>query len=269
LKKEDVYGYGGYSKVYKDNKNGTCIKVYREKIPESYRNVIKLNYLDLDKIKSLRDDPQFLTPLKLSTDRNGTLQAVEFPFLPYKNMWGLKRQSFMTPKYLTAIIDMTKIIKKLTNRGVVITDLKLSNMMVKEDNNIIITDNDFSIRIQNEDLLASVLEISKNVYLQNYLEKFSTTLDEKYNDYMLINMLALLLLETEDLNCFWPVNSQPTYKTLEGINRLIQTDRSISMSVKQNIKNNLTADTYPNVSQRAIDNYCDVVMNKIKRYSHY
>lgn len=265
LTKEDILGYGGHSVVYKGKSNATCLKVYRDKLQDVYRDVIKTNYVDLTSVQSLRNNPYFLTPLKLSTNQYGTLHSVEFPFLPYQNIWGIKRNCFMTEKYLTVILNMIKRIQELTNKGVVITDLKLANMLVDDNNKVIVIDNDLSIRTKNYDLLEMISQLSKNVYMNNYKEKFSTTLDENYNKYMLINMLALLLVENDALEAAWPVSSRPTYKTLEEINRIIQTDRSISQTFKQNFKNNLTSNNIPNISQSVIDDYTEVVLRKIKK----
>lgn len=266
LKKEDILGYGGHSIVYKAKNNNTCLKVYRDKLSNEYRDVIKANYIDLTSVQSLRTNPYFLTPIKLSTNQYGILQSIELPRLPYANIWGIRQEYFMTEKYLTIAMDMIKIIKKLTNKGIVITDLKLSNMLVNHDNKVIVIDNDFSIRSKNQRLLDAVSNLSKNVYMNNYKDKFSNILDENYNKYMLVNMMALLLIEKEELETIWPKSSSPSYATIEAINRAIQTDRSISQSFKKNIKNNLIAINTPDISQNTIDDYQEIVLTKIKKH---
>ena len=265
FKKEDILGYGGHSIVYKAKRNDTCLKVYREKLSNIYRNVIKDNYCDLNSVQNLRISKTFLTPIKLSTNQQGNLQSIEFPYLPYPNIWTMRQEYFMTEKYLNIIMNMITTIKQLTNKGIVITDLKLANMLVNSDNQVIVIDNDFSIRSKNSELLNAVSELSKNVYMNNYKDNFSKTLDENYNKYMLVNMMALLLIEKEELETIWPKNSSPSYTTLEAINRVIQTDRSISQNFKKNIKNNLTASNNPDISQSAIDDYQEVVLTKIKK----
>ena len=177
----------------------------------------------------------------------------------------MRQEYFMTEKYLNIIMNMITTIKQLTNKGIVITDLKLANMLVNSDNQVIVIDNDFSIRSKNSELLNAVSELSKNVYMNNYKDNFSKTLDENYNKYMLVNMMALLLIEKEELETIWPKNASPSYTTLEAINRAIQTDRSISQNFKKNIKNNLTASNNPDISQIAIDDYQEVVLTKIKK----
>lgn len=264
MKKEDILGYGGHSIVYKQKYNNTCLKVYRDKLSDTYRSAIKLNYIDLTKIHSLRNNPQFLTPLSISTNQYGTLQSVELPFLPCPNMWHIKRQCYMTDKYLQVALSMIKIIKELTNKGIVITDLKLANMLVDDNNKVIVIDNDFSIRTKNSETLNTIIEGSKSVYITNYREKFSSSLDENYNKYMLINMMGLLLVEEDKLEKAWPVSSKPTWETLKNINRIIQTDRSISQQFKRNFQNNLSANMEINASQNVIDDYTEVVLRKIR-----
>lgn len=262
LNKEDILGYGGHSIVYKNNEE-TCIKIYREKLSNIFRETIKQNYIDISQVPNLINNPYFLTPLKLSTDRNGILQYVEFPFLPYQNMWAIKREHFMTKKYLITISNMIKIIQELTNKGIVITDLKLANMLVDNNNKVFIIDNDFSVRTQNHDLLKIITELSKNAFMNNYKEKFSADLDENYNKYMLINMMALLLIDPTLLEIIWPTSSTINYETLKEINKSIQTDRNISNTFKQNFNNILNGNNIPDVSQRTIDDYKEVIMKKI------
>ena len=191
---EDIVEYGSHSTMHKQNASKMCTKVYRKRINDSYRNIIKLNYIDLDKIDSLKNNPQFLMPLKLVLNRQDILQSIEMPFLPYKNMWQIKKENYMTKKYLDAINDLIKMALELTEKGIIITDFNLSNLLVDENNKVIFVDNDFSIRKQNQILLRMTQEITNSIYIKFYQEMFCKNLNEDYNKYMLINILAILLL---------------------------------------------------------------------------
>lgn len=264
LKRENIYAYGGYSIVYRNPSDNKCLKIYRNNISTARRELIKDNYIDLNRTKSLESNSQFLTPTKLLLDSDSILQSIELPFLPYPNMWWKKREAFMTKKYLNVILDMIKVVKKLTNKGIIITDLKLSNMLVSPEGRVIITDNDFSINVANTEMLNEVALFAKNIYAKNYFSKFKPTFDEDYNRYMLINMMTLLLIENEQLDEIWPKCSSPSMDTLIEINRIIQMDRALPRSLKQNIKNILTATTSLDISQNMIDDYHEAILRKIK-----
>lgn len=86
--------------MYKGKNNDTCLKVYRDKLSNGYRDVIKANCIDLTSVQRLR------------TNQYGISQSLEFTHLPYTNILGIRQEYFMTEKYLTIDMNMIKIIKE-------------------------------------------------------------------------------------------------------------------------------------------------------------
>lgn len=232
----EVYKYGGCSKVYLDQDNNKVYKVYRDYQTERKKQYIYNNLLELIQNSYKIDGNEIVLPSTLYLNEEGILETQKMEYIDGICGVNTLREFYNSKKYTLLIMRFIKLIKKYTNKGFVIEDLKLSNIIFDKNFNPKIIDSDFISACEIKDIF------SQSIFIREYTEKFNSSLKTDYNLFCLYFCISMLLLTEEEFQIAMNISKWPSVENLKAINYFIQKNNSIPQVFKLELRNLFSGD---------------------------
>lgn len=266
INEKTLIRHGGCARIFvKQNNQDKCYKIYRKSFTNKKRDIVKKNYTEMKNHERLIKKAGLVIPDTIYTDYNEKLLGIRMKNYPYGNLMNAKNKWFYSKEYPMLVINFLNSIKKANELGVVITDLKESNVLVSPDFNILLIDNDFSF-LHNDEKVIQNNDYLTNVFGKAYINTFGEDASVlNFNDYSALYIVCKLLLENYMIDELVNHKGKFTLKSLKSMQRFIQSDKSISTYLRNEFKNLSTGDTRVKINDDIINEINDVLEYKYKK----
>lgn len=256
--------YGGCAKIVVNCdilNQEKCYKIYHSSFKAKKRKIVKDNYIKQSAHPNLIKKAPIILPDTLYVDENNNLIASRMKNHPYGNLMNAKYKHFYSKDYHILLTNFLNGVKSINEAGLVMTDLKESNVLVDHNLKHYFIDNDFTFFSQDEELIKNKNYLS-NIFGKAYLNTFGEeSITKNFNNFAALYITAKLLLEEDKIEELVDSRGRFTLKSLLSIQRFIQTDKSFSCYLRKVFKNLTTADESPIIN--------DDIIHEVKEHAIY